>query len=215
MQFSEALAQSSLLTESYREYSFAYKGTRPDYKIHDPHPYVLALDDDYKYDGHGRSILGLNLNYYEGDRDALVAKINKTDNAAGFRGFDWLSVARQKIALNKGKAEGWTTDQRIRRYDNFIKHFPFLSRYLRRYKYMEAEDLNAERERLARKLQREKEVDLAKQFRDMKVTDKTSGGKIARQNKKLAKKIAPLHPVIAKRMRDRAIAGGINNLKKV
>ena len=56
-----------VLSESFKRYKLKYKGTRPDYEIHDPTPHVISIDDQYDVDGNGLSILGINLNYYSGD----------------------------------------------------------------------------------------------------------------------------------------------------
>jgi hypothetical protein len=72
------------LDEALRLKKIGYKGTRKEYDIHDGNPNVLILDDDYKHDGHGRSILGFNLNYLDelsaSERRKLVQSVNKVDN---------------------------------------------------------------------------------------------------------------------------------------
>lgn len=213
MKFEQALNES-LLTEGYRRYDFSYKGTRKNYKIHDPHPFCLALDDDYKYDGNGRSILGLNLNYYPGDKDALIKEINDVDNAAGFRGFDFLTAVKEKIARDKKYTEKLTVKQRKKRYKIFKKNFPQLLKYIRRYKYIDPSEINADRQKLAKKLKKD-DAQLAKEISLLTANEKTKHKKIYKQNKKIAKKIKTYHPKIAKRLTNINVAGGINNIKKV
>ena len=77
-----------VIQESFKRLNLKYSGTRPDYDINDPSPYILVLDDNYNVDGKGRSILGINLSYYKGDVKELIKKINKADNEAGYRLFD-------------------------------------------------------------------------------------------------------------------------------
>ncbi len=120
------------LSESFKKYNLRYKGTQPDYKIHDKNPFVLAIDDKYNPDDQGKSILGINLNYYTGNKNKLIKKINKNDNEAGFRGFEGKLKVRKFI--NKD-IEEYEETQRKKRYDNFIKTFPHLEKYIRRYKY--------------------------------------------------------------------------------
>ena len=122
------------LEESYRRYHLKYKGTRPDYDIHDPSPHVVALDGDYNVDGNGRSILGVNLNYYKGDLRQLIRDINKSDNEAGFTGFEMVAKVRQKLAKDKEKTGEWVASQRKKRYKNFIDNFPYMGKFVRRYK---------------------------------------------------------------------------------
>ena len=62
----------NLLTESFKRMRLKYSGTRPEYKIKDPNPYVLVIDDDYDVDGNGKSILGINLNYVNSDKAKLI-----------------------------------------------------------------------------------------------------------------------------------------------
>lgn len=122
------------LQESYKRYHLTYKGTRDDYDIHDPQPYVVALDDNYDVDGNGRSILGVNINYYNGDLKKLINDINKNDNDAGFMGFEMVSKIKHKLSKNKNEVENWVISKRKERYNNFIKEFPYLGKFVRRYK---------------------------------------------------------------------------------
>ena len=124
-----------VLEESFRRYRLVYKGTRPDYEIHDPRPYIVAIDDDYNVDGRGRSILGINLNYYKGNTKKLISSMNATDNEEGFRGFDMRARIAKKVAKNKEKAEAWVTSKRKKRYKTFIEEFPYLGKFIRRYKF--------------------------------------------------------------------------------
>lgn len=121
------------LNESFPRLKLRYKGTRPDYEIHDKEPYVLAIDRQYNVDGNGESILGINLNYYNGSKKKLIKKVNSADNEAGFKGFD--TKLKVKKFLNKGEDfEEYEENQRKKRYNNLIKAFPYLGKYLRRYK---------------------------------------------------------------------------------
>lgn len=131
MEFSEVLSESNL-TESYPRYILRYKGTRKDYKIHDPKPYVLALDQSYNVDGKGESILGLNLNYFEGNVEDIINQINAFDNELGFRGFE--GKLKLKKFFRKKNVEEWETSKRKKRYDELMTQFPFLKQYVRRYK---------------------------------------------------------------------------------
>ena len=54
---------NNILSESFKRYKLSYIGTRKNYKIKDPNPYVLCIDEKYNVDGKGKSILGINLNY--------------------------------------------------------------------------------------------------------------------------------------------------------
>lgn len=125
-----------VLEESFKRYKLAYRGTRPDYEIHDPRPYVLALDDNYNVDGNGKSILGINLNYYKGDLKKLISDVNLHDNSKGFRGFDTLSRIRQAIADDKEAEKEKTVSKRKERYKTFIEEFPYLGKLIRRYKFV-------------------------------------------------------------------------------
>jgi hypothetical protein len=124
-----------ILQESFKRYKLVYKGTRLDYQIHDTHPYVLAIDDNYNVDGNGKSILGINLNYFDGDQKKLIGDVNAHDNANGFRGFDTLARIRQAISDDKESVKEWTVSKRKQRYKTFIEEFPYLGKFLRRYKF--------------------------------------------------------------------------------
>lgn len=121
------------LNESFPRYKLRYKGTRPDYEIHDKNPYVMAIDRQYNVDGNGESILGINLNYYNGNAKKLIKKVNNADNEAGFKGFE--TKLRVKKFLNKDEDfSEYEEKQRKERYNNLIKTFPYLGKFLRRYK---------------------------------------------------------------------------------
>ena len=120
-----------VLNESYPRYKIKYTGTRDNYKIHDKNPYILVLDQHYNVDGNGMSILALNLNYYNGDKKALINKINKFDNSIGFRGFE-TKLKLKKII--KKYSENYEANKRKERYDALMREFPFLQKYIRRYK---------------------------------------------------------------------------------
>lgn len=126
MEFNKAL------NESYKRYNLKYEGTREDYEIHDPEPYVLALDQNYNADGNGLSILGLNLNYYKGDKKKLIKIINDFDNKNGYRGFE--GKLKIKQLLKTKDIDEWEADKRKKRYDSLMKEYPFLKQYVRRYK---------------------------------------------------------------------------------
>lgn len=126
------------LNESFKRYRLRYKGTRPSYKIHDPAPYVLSIDDNYNVDGKGKSILGINLNYIK-DRNIkkLLDDINKADNESGFRAFDIKMKIKKKVIKDKSKLErikATEISERRKRYKNLIEEFPFLGKFVRRYK---------------------------------------------------------------------------------
>ena len=121
-----------VLTESYPRYILTYKGTRPNYKIHDNKPYILALDQYYNPDGKGESILGINLNYYDGDVGKLIRKINWFDNKTGYMGFE--GRLKAKRFLKHDDVVEWEIDKRNKRYKALIKEFPELKKYIRRYK---------------------------------------------------------------------------------
>ena len=123
-----------ILAESFKKYKLTYSGTNPKYKIHDPNPYVLAIDDNYNVDGKGRSILGINLNYFEGDVKKLVNDINDVDNSQGFRGFDMQARVKRYLARDKQAVALWEIGERKRRYQNLIENFPLLGKFVRRYK---------------------------------------------------------------------------------
>lgn len=124
------------LVEALQLKKLAYNGTRKEYDIHDSNPNVLILDNDYKYDGKGRSILGFNLNYLdklsEADKRKLVRSINKLDNKVlDIKGVKaWI-----RHRFNKGDYKGLSTDKKIERYKKLIKEFPELKKVIRRYKY--------------------------------------------------------------------------------
>lgn len=133
MNFEEALNESNQLCESFHRYHLKYVGTRNNYKVHDGNPYVLVIDDNYNVDGNGRSILGINLNYYKGHRPSLINDVNKSDNKAGFRGFE--TKLKLKKFLNKDEnIEEYEATERKKRYENIKDEFPFLMKFLRRYK---------------------------------------------------------------------------------
>jgi len=122
-----------VLSESLRRYKLKYKGTRPDYEIHDTNPYVLSIDDQYDVDGNGLSILGINLNYYSGDLKKLINDINDNDNKNGFRGFEMKTKVRK--FLNKEKdISAWEIEERKRRYSVLMQQFPYMAKFIRRYK---------------------------------------------------------------------------------
>jgi len=124
------------LDEALQLKKLVYKGTRPEYEIHDGNPNVLILDDDYKYDGHGRSVLGFNLNYLDelsaSDKRKLVRSVNKVDNKIlDIKGVKaWI-----RQMLNRGDYKGFSKDKKIERYKKIIKEFPELKKVIRRYKY--------------------------------------------------------------------------------
>jgi len=122
----------NVLNESFKRYKLKYKGTRPDYEIHDPSPYILAIDEKYNVDGNGMSVLGINLNYYKGDIKKIIDEINTKDNKAGFRGFEMKSKVKKR--LSKKDISEWETSERKRRYKNLIEQFPYMAKYIRRYK---------------------------------------------------------------------------------
>ncbi len=115
-----------VLTENYKRYRISYSGSRSEYEINDKRPYILALDNDYSFDGRGSSILGVNLNYFNGDIPALIKNINKNDNENGFLGFD--------VKMKFKKDKEWKTSEKKKRYQNFIREFPYLGKFVRRYK---------------------------------------------------------------------------------
>jgi len=121
-----------VLNESYPRYSISYKSTRPGYELSDKQPLILALDQSYNPDGKGESILGINLNYYKGNVEELIKKINKFDNENGFRGFEGL--VKIKRFLKHDDVQIWEADKRNKRYKDLIKAFPELTKFIRRYK---------------------------------------------------------------------------------
>ena len=122
-----------VLNESFRRYKLKYKGTRPDYEIHDPTPYILAVDEKYNPDGKGMSILGINLNYYKGDLNKLIDDINKNDNKNGFRGFEMKTKLRKRFSGGKDISE-WEESERKKRYKSLVEQFPYMAKFIRRYK---------------------------------------------------------------------------------
>jgi hypothetical protein len=124
-----------VLLESYQKARLKYSGSRPNYKIHDPEPAIIILDDNYNPDGHGDSVLGINLNYIKDkDIDDLIKAVDKADNKAGFRGFETKMKIKRFFAKDKQKHAEEEVSERIRRYKNFIKKFPFMGEFIRRYK---------------------------------------------------------------------------------
>ncbi|MFW6226351.1 MAG: hypothetical protein ACOC3V_05290 [bacterium] len=122
-----------VLNESFHRYNLRYKGTRPDYEIHDPRPYIIAVDEKYNPDGNGKSILGINLNYYNGNVEKIINDINKNDNDKGFRGFEIKTKLQKRFNKNKDISE-WEENERKRRYNSLIEQFPYMAKYIRRYK---------------------------------------------------------------------------------
>jgi hypothetical protein len=129
-----------LLTESFKRMRLKYSGTRPEYQVKDPNPYVLVIDDDYNVDGNGKSILGINLNYIKADKKKLIDDVNKHDNAKGFRGFEWTSKVRFHMSRDKEGASRWIGEQRKRRYKELVEAFPHLAKFIRRYKIQGVKD---------------------------------------------------------------------------
>lgn len=121
------------LYESFPRYKLSYQGTRKNYDINDPSPYVLSIDNSYNPDNNGMSILGVNLNYVKGDKEKLIKKINNHDNESGFKGFD-TKLKVQKFLNRQDDFEEYEKNMRKKRYDSFIKKFPELAKYVRRYK---------------------------------------------------------------------------------
>lgn len=135
MQFLEAL------NESYSLAQIKYKGSRKDYKINDPQPLVLVLDNHYNVDGHGDSILGINLNYLDQETmKKTVKEVNKIDNKAGFRWFDTKFKIKKYFSKDKSDVEEKEIEERKRRYKNFIDNFPYMGKFIRRYKYTAVTD---------------------------------------------------------------------------
>ena len=130
----------NLLTESFKRMRLKYSGTRPEYKIKDPNPYVLVIDDDYDVDGNGKSILGINLNYVKTDKAKLIDDVNKNDNDKGFRGFEWTSKVKYYMSRDKSKASRWLGERRKRRYKELVEAFPHLAKFIRRYKIVGVKD---------------------------------------------------------------------------
>ena len=126
--------ENKLLTCAFRRYNLEYKGTRENYKIHDKSPHILALDQKYNVDGHGESILGINLNYYDGDVKKLLKQVQSADNKNGYRAFDARVKFKEFTAKDKKKFDEWFKNKKIDRYEKLISQFPVLAQYLRRYK---------------------------------------------------------------------------------
>jgi len=97
-----------LIIEKLKTISFIYKGSRKSYIPHDPAPYVLVLDKNYK----GDSILGWNLNYYDGNKDELISMINDA-----IKHIKWYHKRKN-----------------LKKYKIIKEQFPLLSRFIRRYK---------------------------------------------------------------------------------
>lgn len=154
MKFEQALQEATerenkvYLSEGFRRYAFKYKGSRPWYKIHDKHPFVLAIDDNYNVDKRGRSLLGINMHYFEGspDRRALFKKINAKDDDSGYKGFDVQTLIDRDNAKSKKKFDKKIADKRIERYDIFKHNFPQLLPFLRRYKYSAIDNIRRTKE---------------------------------------------------------------------
>lgn len=124
------------LNEALQLKKLSYNGTRESYDIHDDNPNVLILDDDYKHDGNGRSILGFNLNYLDGlsasDKRKLVRSVNKVDNKV----LDIKGVKTwARTMFNRGDYKGLSKSKKIERYKEIVKEFPELRKVIRRYKY--------------------------------------------------------------------------------
>jgi len=123
----------NVLEESFKRYKLHYIGTRDNYKIHDSHPMIIAVDEKYNPDDNGLSVLGLNLNYYNGDINNLIDQINQNDNKEGFRGFE--TKVKLKKFFNKDQdISSWEIEERKRRYESLIKKFPYMAKFIRRYK---------------------------------------------------------------------------------
>lgn len=113
-----------------------YTGTREHYQIHDPNPNVLIIDKNYNVDGHGNSILGINLNYLDTlkktDMRQLIRDVNKIDNEVlNIHGIKaWL-----RSIFNKGDYDDLSVEERKKRYKTLVRKFPILKKAIRRYKY--------------------------------------------------------------------------------
>ena len=97
------------INEKLKRTDFRYAGSRKEYTIHDPTPDVMILDKNYK----GDSILGYNLNYYKGDKDELKTRVDR---------------------LLKKEVKIFHKKKKLKRYQALKEQFPFLSRFIRRYK---------------------------------------------------------------------------------
>lgn len=123
------------LNEALSVKRISYEGSRPDYEIHDESPHIIVLDPEYKHDGHGRSILGFNLNYLDDlsakEKRSLVKRINEYDNEVmDIKGVKaWVSST-----FRKGNYD-FSTEEKKSRYKKLIKEFPELKKLIRRYKY--------------------------------------------------------------------------------
>lgn len=124
------------LQEALEVREIHYKGSRTNYDINDPSPNVLILDKSYNVDGHGKSVLGFNLNYLENmdssDLRNLIGKVNKVDEKVVGIGplRTWL-----RTMLNTGNYKGLSEEERKKRYKRLVKKFPELKNIIRRYKY--------------------------------------------------------------------------------
>jgi hypothetical protein len=124
----------TVLEESFKRYNIIYTGTRKDYKIHDKAPHIIAIDQKYDVDGHGESILGINLNYYDGDVKKLLKAINKADDKHGYRAFDMKVKVKELTSRDEKKFQEWLKNKKIDRYEKLINEFPALGKFIRRYK---------------------------------------------------------------------------------
>lgn len=124
------------LQEALEVRELSYTGSRKNYDINDGSPNVLILDKTYNVDGHGKSILGFNLNYLENmdqkDIRNLIAKVNKVDEKVVGIGplRTWL-----RTMMNTGNYKGLSDEDRKKRYKKIIKKFPELKNIIRRYKH--------------------------------------------------------------------------------
>ena len=124
----------NVLEEAFKRYNIEYTGTRENYKIHDKSPHILAIDQKYNVDGHGESILGINLNYYDGDVKKLLKQVQLADNKNGYRAFDAKVKFKDYTTKDRKKFEEWLKNKKIDRYEKLAAQFPTLIQYLRRYK---------------------------------------------------------------------------------
>jgi len=97
------------LYEKLKRKEFGYSGSRSEYVIHDPTPDLIVLDNNYK----GNSLLGYNLNYYNGDKDHLKSRVDR--------------FLKKEVKLFQRK-------KKLKRYQALKEQFPFLSKFIRRYK---------------------------------------------------------------------------------
>lgn len=125
-----------LAVESLEVKNISYKGTRKNYTVNDENPNILIIDKDYNVDGHGKSILAINLNYLDSinkkQKKKLINDINVLDNKIlNIKGVKaWI---RRKV-LKKGDYNLSKKDK-IKRYKKIISEFPILKKAIRRYKY--------------------------------------------------------------------------------